>query len=296
MDLVVGATGFLGGEICRRLTERGRALRALVRSTSDPTRVEQLRGLGAEIVLGDLRDTGSMDAACRGVDTVVSTATAMLRPDRLDEVDAAGQLNLVDRAQAAGVGRFVFTSTSLSSALSDHFPLLDAKRAVEARLIVSGLPYTILRPTFFMDVWLSPLVGFDPANARAQIFGEGTQPISWIALGDVAELATHAVINPAHQNRTFGLGGPQALSPLDVVGIYEELGARKFEVTHVPVDSLQAQFAGATDPKQQSFAGLMLGYARGDVIDMTATLRELPVRLTSVRQHAEQILAMPAVV
>ena len=54
MNLVVGATGDLGGEICRRAAERGRRLRALVRSGSDPVRVEQLRGLGAEIVVGEL--------------------------------------------------------------------------------------------------------------------------------------------------------------------------------------------------------------------------------------------------
>ncbi len=87
MDLVVGATGFLGGEICRRLTERSQAVRAFVRSSSDPTRVEQLRGLGAEIVVGELRDTASLDAACRGVHTLVSTATADLRPDPLKDVD-----------------------------------------------------------------------------------------------------------------------------------------------------------------------------------------------------------------
>jgi len=157
------------------------------------------------------------------------------------------------------------------------------------------MPYIILHPTMFMDAWLSPLVGFDSANARAQIFGEGRNPISWIALGDVAEFAAQVVIDPALQNRRFDLGGPEALSPLHAVSIYEELGGRRFAVTHEPVDALQAQFAGATDPKQHSFVGLMLGYAEGDPIDMTATLGELPVRLTSLRQHTAQILATPAV-
>jgi uncharacterized protein YbjT (DUF2867 family) len=288
MDLVVGATGFLGGEICRRLAERGHAVRALVTSTSDPTRVEQLRGLGAEIVAGDLRDPASLAAACSGAHTVVTTATAIARPRSLEEVDAAGQLHLIDAAGTAGVERFVYTS--LSAGMEGDFPLRHAKRAVEARLRECGLSYTILRPTFFMDAWLSPMLGFDASNALVKIYGDGTKPISWIALDDVAEFAIQAIGSPAARNRTLELGGPDALSPLAVVRIFEEIGSREFEVQHLPADVLTAQLAGATDPKQRSFLGLMLAYAQGDAIDMTATLADLPVRLTDVRTHARGML------
>ena len=56
MDLVVGATGFLGSEICRRLRERDEDVRAFVRKTSDREKVERLRKLGCEIFTGDLQD------------------------------------------------------------------------------------------------------------------------------------------------------------------------------------------------------------------------------------------------
>jgi NADH dehydrogenase len=69
------------------------------------------------------------------------------------------------------------------------FPLQSAKRAVEDRLKSSGLTYTILQPTFFMEVWLSPALGFDAANAQAQIYGTGENKMSWISYKDVARFA-----------------------------------------------------------------------------------------------------------
>ena len=65
VNLVVGATGMVGSEVCRRLIAAGKDVRALVRAPSDPDKVKQLRALGAKTVLGDLRDRASLDAACR---------------------------------------------------------------------------------------------------------------------------------------------------------------------------------------------------------------------------------------
>lgn len=77
----------------------------------------------------------------------------------------------------------------------------------------SGLTYTILRPSYFMEVWLSPVVGFDFPNATAQLYGSGRNPISWISLGDVARFAVESLDHPNARNATLELGGPEALSP-----------------------------------------------------------------------------------
>ena len=168
-------------------------------------------------------------------------------------------LSLVDVARDTGVQQFVYTSFP---PMATSFPLQDAKRAVEARLRDSGLTYTILRPTYFTEIWLSPAVGFDHANRKATIYGTGENAISWISFLDVAQFAVASLDNPAARNTTLELGGPEGLSPRNVVKIFEKVGGKAFEVTQVPVEALQGQMAGATDPMQQSFAGLMLGYAR----------------------------------
>ena len=101
--------------------------------------------------------------------------------------------------------------------MDNDFPLRNAKRAVESHLKDSGLVYTILRPSYFTEFWFSPAVGFDVADAKAQIYGSGENPISWISFKDVAQFAVESLDNPAAQNVTLELGGPEALSPLQVV-------------------------------------------------------------------------------
>jgi NADH dehydrogenase len=286
MILVVGATGLLGSEICRLLAAAGKPFRALVRPTSDKSKVAQIQSLGAEIARGNLRDRSSLDAACKGVNAVISTASSTVsrqEGDSIQTVDLGGQLNLIDAAKAAGVNQFILISFSPSAI---EFPLQAAKRAVEKHLKHSGLSYAILQPTCFMEVWLSPALGFDAANAKAQIYGSGENKISWISFRDVAKFAAESLDNPEAENAVIELGGPESLSPLEVVRIFEQVQGRAFEIQHVPEEALLQQKKTADDPLQQSFAGLMLYYAAGNVIDMHETLQKFPVQLTSVKDYA----------
>src|SRR5262245_27937505 len=112
MYLVVGATGpiGLGGELCRQLSSSGRRVRALVRqAASEDERQAKLARTGVELVHGDLRDRRSLDEACRGIETVISTASMMVssqQGDTVENVDGAGQSDLVDAAIGAGVSSF----------------------------------------------------------------------------------------------------------------------------------------------------------------------------------------------
>lgn len=291
MILVVGATGFLGGEICRRLTQLGQAVRGLARATSDPNVTANLKAMGVQLVDGDLKDKASLVAACQGIASVISTATVTRSSqpgDSIEATDAAGQQNLIAAAQEAGVSQFIYVSYSGQIGTDD--PLTLAKRGVEARLRTSGLTYTILRPSYFLEAWLSPAFGFDAANAKATIYGTGDNKLSWISLGDVAAFAVESLTNPAARKAVLELGGPDALSPLEVVRIFEELSGRQFDVQHVPEDALRAQQANATDSLQRTFAALMLAYAKGNVIPMEATLQQFPLALVSVRDYARQVL------
>jgi len=161
---------------------------------------------------------------------------------------------------------------------------------VERMLRGSGLTHTILQPTYFAEVWLSPAVGFDHPNRKAVIYGTGENPISWISFLDVARFAVASLDNPVARNATLELGGPQGISPSNVIKIFEQAGGKPFEVTHVPVEALQGQLAGATDPMQRSFAGLMLSYASAGPIDMAATLKAFPMKLRTVDEHAQGVM------
>jgi uncharacterized protein YbjT (DUF2867 family) len=291
MILVAGATGFLGGEICRRLAASGRTVRGLVRKSSDPATVAALRAAGVETVEGDLRDPTSLAAACAGVHTVVSTVTttrSRQEGETLESTDAAGQINLIDAAAAAGVARFVYIS--YSGNITGDDPLTRAKRGAEARLRASGMTYTILRPSYFMEVWLGPHLGLDWTNARATVFGSGDAKVSWVSLGDVASFAVRAVDDARAANAVIEIGGPEALSRREAIGIFEREIGQSFAVEAVPEAALEAQAASAPDSLSRAFGALMLRNARGDVIPMDETLRTFPVTLTSVRDYARRVL------
>ena len=282
--LVVGATGLLGPETCRQLIEMSRSVRALIRRTADERKRAELESLGIELLEGDLKDPASLARACVGVQSVISTASSTFsrQPgDSIESVDRQGQLALVDAARGAGVEHFVFVSFRANPGID--YPLTAAKRAVEQALKKSGMAYTILQSSYFMEVWLTPALGFDVANGKVRLYGDGGHPVSWISYRDVARAAAAAVTEPAARNTIVELGGPQALSAREVVRMFEAAGAGEIATESVSESALESQLNAATDPLQKSFAGLMLQCAGGDAIDVTTSSRLFPFQMTSVR-------------
>lgn len=291
MNLIVGATGLLGRRVGALLGAEGQPVRAMARASSNADVVAEREREGATIVEGDLKDRSSLDAACRGASAVISTASSTLsrQPgDSIDSVDREGQIHLIDAARDAGVRRFVLISFN-----HDTMPMAcalgEAKAATERHLESSGMKYTILRASFFMEVWLSPALGFDHANGKATIYGSGEKPVSWIAIDDVAAFAVATLRSPSAENRIIEVGGPEALAPNEVIGIFEKATGKRFDVTRVPEEALADQCRSAEDPMQKSFAALMLNYTDGDPTDMKWTLEEFPISLRSVREYAQAV-------
>jgi uncharacterized protein YbjT (DUF2867 family) len=290
--LVAGATGLMGSEICRLLGDKNLIVKAMVRTTADPVKIEQLTKLGVQVVQGDLRKKESLSQVFQGVTTVVTSVSSMpfsYQPGENDiqKVDEDGMINLIDAAKSAGVKHFIYTSFSKN--LDLDFPLRNAKRKVEKHLQESGITYTILRPGCFMEVWLTAAVGFDALNGKVNVCGTGTNQVAYISYKDVAKFAVESISNPAAKNATLELGGPENLSQLDAVKIFEDVLQKKIEVGHIPVDALRSQLDGAEDPMQKSFSGLMICVANGDRIEMKEVLGKFPVKLTSVKEFVNTL-------
>lgn len=247
MVLLVGATGRLGGRIARELLSRGVPVRALCRPSSG---YGALQRMGAEIAIGDLKDTASLDAACAGVDTVVTTANTARRTgdDTVDTVDAQGTRDLIDAARKAGVRHFVFMS-ALAANEHSPVPLMAAKGRNEAYLRASGMAWTILAPNLFMESWATQIVA-QPAQAGDPviIIGEGRTRHTFIAEHDVAAFVVAAVNNPATENRRLVIGGPQALSWRDVIATYEKALGRPIEAQFVAPGQVVGKLAMAVQP------------------------------------------------
>lgn len=289
LTLVVGATGHLGAQVCRRLRDRGERVRALVRVTSDPGKVDALRALGVEIVRGDLRHDASLEQACEGVRAVVSTATMIAcgrEGDSLDTVDQRGVLSLLSAAREAGVDHFVFVSVDTDSVPAS--PFQQAKSLVQDALRASTMAYTIIQPSLFMESWLGPVIDLDLAAGRAKVLGDGDRKISYISAADVAEFVVHVLADPLARNLTLRVGG-QARTQVEAIRAFEEAVGRPFVVDRIPESAIEQQWQTATDPLEKSFASLMLSAARGHEVPMDGVLARFPVQLTSVEDYARRV-------
>jgi uncharacterized protein YbjT (DUF2867 family) len=264
MILVVGATGVVGGMVTRRLLEQDREVRILVRRDSPSaqlvqqglaTSAESLIEAGARAVHGDLRYRSSLEAAVEDIQTVITTANSSMRggEDNPKSVDLEGNRNLVEAAQEASVEHFVFVSAL--GADPDHpAPFMQAKAQTEAVLRESGMEYTILAPTAFMEVWPALVVGVPALQGQTvTLVGEGRRRHSFVSNRDVAAYAVAVLDRPAAQNRYLAIGGPEPLSWRDVVATYERMLGHSILVEFVAVGEA---IPGLPDPMPALLAGM----------------------------------------
>jgi uncharacterized protein YbjT (DUF2867 family) len=294
MILVVGATGLLGTEICKRLCERKRATRAFVR---EGARGESaLRSMGASIAHGDLKDAASVNAACNGASVVITTANSILsrrRGDSLESVDRDGSLTLLRAASAAGVKHFLFTS--VSPALPANNVFVRYKREVESAVRASPLPWTILQPTAFMEIHAGPVAGWDFGAGRARLVGSGRAVVAYVSIADVAALAVAAIENPASIGRDLYIPGPEPLTGLEAVAIAESVTGRAFAVQRMPTGVLHVLRAALRPfhPQLSSLFAMGLGMEQGEPVTAPAPFREFGVQPTTFADYVQAAIASP---
>jgi uncharacterized protein YbjT (DUF2867 family) len=281
MILVVGATGNLGGRVARMLLAQGQPVRILARSQSN---YQPLAEAGAQVVLGDLKQRGSLDPACEGVDTVITTANSAARggEDNPQTVDWEGNRNLIDAAKAARVNQFIFVSV-LTADPNSPVPFLQAKGKIEDYLSASGIPYTILAPNGYMEVMIAGVVGMPALMGQpVTIVGGGRRKHSFISVGDVAAFMLAAIGNPAAINQKLLLGGPQPLSFRDAVAIYERVLGHQIQIRSVAPGEPVPGFP-------QMVAQLLAGLDTYDSpLEMTETARTFGIQLTPLEEVARR--------
>jgi uncharacterized protein YbjT (DUF2867 family) len=285
MILVAGGTGVLGSAIVRRLLESGKPTRVMTRRRERATPLEER---GAEVVVADLRNRASLDAACRGVTHVITTANAFggTGAESVPTVDERGNRQLVDAARAAGGRPVGFTSALLPEAYRaiDYFA---AKFATEEYLRASGLTWTILRPTAFMETWAQiigePLV----RTGSTKIFGSGRILVNFVAIDDVATVAVMTLDRPDALDAHVDIGGPENLTLLDVATIFEQVTGRTGTRTHLPVTLLRVlgTLLRPFNPvfARQVRAGALIATVP-QTFDPTPMLARFPVRLTRLEE------------
>jgi uncharacterized protein YbjT (DUF2867 family) len=241
--LVTGGTGFIGPHVVHALRARETPVRALVR---DPARASRLAAWGVELATGDVTDPGSLRPACEGVDAVVHLVAIIRgRPADFERVMSEGTRNVVAAAREAGVRRFVLASAlGLDERSKDAVPYFAAKWEMERAVRESGLEHVIFRPSFVFgrDGGVLPtfvrLARFAPITP---IVGSGRRRLQPIWVEDLAEYYALALTEQAAANRTFEVGGPDAVTWDEFwERLKRVLGVRRPSL-HVPVGAMRLQ-------------------------------------------------------
>lgn len=239
--LVTGATGFIGGRLARRLVDAGIPVRAMARSASAAI------APGAELVIGDLTDRTSLEAACAGVSAVIScaaiTGDKKAPPGGYDVVNADGIGALAEAATAAGVGRLIHFG-GIDTAGAKPGPYLTGRRRGEERIKAAGVPWTILQPSVQFgpgSPFIRAMAGLVKAPV-APVAGSGRTRIQMIHVDDVCRAAQDCLTGDGRLGRYVELGGPEAVEydrVLDIIG--GAMGKAKVRKLHAPLALVRLQ-------------------------------------------------------
>ena len=196
--LVVGGTGNVGSGVVIELLKRGAEVRALVRK---PPAVGKLPA-GVEATIGDLLDPVSVEKAMQGVDKLF-----LLNAVVTDELTQA--LIAYDIAKRIGLKHVTYLSVFKVDEFRD-VPHFASKLAVENALREFGVPYTILRPGYYIQ---------NDINLKGALTGAGVYPIpigtAGIATADIRDIAEAAAISlteKGHEQQTYDIVGPTLIS------------------------------------------------------------------------------------
>ena len=234
MNLIIGATGSMGRHLTRSLRDAGEPVRVFTR---DPVRAQALAALGAEVVRGDLRDPASVRSAMQGVRAVVSASHSILGrgASASGVVDDQGQRTLIAAATAAHVEQFVYTS-ALGASLQHPVDFWRTKARIEQVVRDSGLTFTILQPSAFMEVHAYDLIGKNvQLGKRVPLFGPADNPRNFVAASDVADVARHALTDSRFTGQTVTVGGPANLTSREVAAVFERVCGKSAAILHVPL-------------------------------------------------------------
>ena len=203
MILFTGLTGKVGAAIVKLLPEFGVQARGLVR---DRGKAAALEAAGVEVALGDLGDAAAVSATLEGCEKAF---LLMANGPRQLELE----LGFIEAAQGAGLGRLV----KMSANGADSASAAALKRFhgdAEERLRASGLPYTVIRPNFFMQNLLWMAAEIAERDAFSMPMGQGRVGI--IDVRDVARFVLTVLTQPGHENKTYEITGPELVSFHDI--------------------------------------------------------------------------------
>ncbi|MFF3380664.1 SDR family oxidoreductase [Streptomyces sp. NPDC002680] len=271
--LVVGATGSLGGKVVDELLKRGKNVRALVRPTTDASRLESR---GVEIARGDMLDVDSLVAAMNGADAVITTAAGYTRGGKnAHDIDTVGNANLAEAAHRSGIRRFVLTSI-LTSDQTPQVPHFWHKKIAEDKLEQLGVPFVALRPGAFFDQ-IASMAGDPVDKGRLIWMSKAAVPLTWVHTSDLAACLAAAVDAEADDGERIDIGWDRPVSMREVADLMGSRAGKKIKVWAVPSTVTRASGAivGRFSPVVKDMAAMFGWFDTGRYVADTRRQEQL---------------------
>ena len=211
--LVAGSTGYLGRYVVSELHARGHIVRALVR---DPARLGPVRGCVTEVFVGQATEHASLEGVADGVDCIISCLgnRTFNRKPTVWDVDRDANLNLVERAQAAEISRFIFVSVLAGRQTRSRVPQIEAREQVVDAVSQGPVPWTIIRPAGFFNDMVEFLDM--AAKGTAWLVGKGDSRFAPIHGADLATYIVDRLEDDAAEAREFPVSGPELLTQREI--------------------------------------------------------------------------------
>ena len=295
MILVTGASGTLGQEIAKQLLQSKKEFRCLVRRTS---KTDELEKLGVTLSYGDVTDRTSLAEALGGVRSVISTHSLGLQKKGVTywDVDYQGNLHLIELLKAQGGGKFVFIS-ALGASLTSPFQLYKVKKLIEHALTVSGLDYTVFKPSgFFSDFTMSARLVRKYHLYPAM--GSVDHQIQGIAVEDLARCAIGALTNDTASHRVFSIGGPELLTFRRVAALYAQLLGHNVRTFPIPIALLKSLgwIVDTLTSYRYEMQGFVNAFSQDSLCDNQPLLNSFPMALTTFEDYLKEYLAQTSAV
>ncbi|MBI5501837.1 MAG: SDR family oxidoreductase [Deltaproteobacteria bacterium] len=248
--LVVGATGKVGRETVRESSRLGATVLAATR------RPGEYRGPnGVQPVELDLEHAETWNDAVRGVTRLF----LMARPG--DSRPEETLIPLFERARGEELERVVLLSV-LGADRDEQLGL----RKVEKHVAASGVPWTFLRPNWFMQNFSHGFL-FDSIRATGGVYlPVGDAKVAYVDTRDVGQVGARALVEDGHEGRSYALTGPRALDHAEAVAILSRTSGRT--IAYVPIgedDARQGMLKSGWPPASvEFFLRLLRGMRAGD--------------------------------
>ena len=276
--LIVGATGHLGQEMVKACAAAGNEIHALVRpeTKKDAKKMKGLEAARATLHEGDLKRYDSLLAACKTVDTVVST---------IGGTQIGDEQALIQAVKEAGVKRFIPSDFGLDPAATgpNSCVLFDAKAMMHQAIKQASIPYTFVHANGFLSYWvrtlgdLTKLMGDALPPAEVNVYGDGNVKGSFVSIADIAAVTARALNDSKMQNKEVRIIA-NTLTQNELIDRWQKQSGRTVKKTRVSAQDLEQIIASSTTPEQ----GMRLVLAqlhrsvwiRGDAVKRAGTAQD----------------------